>query len=81
MICMEMKSKNQIVRELVAQGRYKEALQICKDWNYENPNHQDILRRGYDCYMYPEFYRQLGKDPGAEYQKAVEVLKEVYSVK
>lgn len=75
---MEWKSKNQEVRELVAQGEYKKALQICKEWKYANPSHSEILRRGYDCLMYPGFYKQLGKNPEEEYMKAVEVLKEVY---
>lgn len=74
-----MKSKNQEVKELVAQGEYKRALQICKEWDYENESHGDILRRGYDCLMYPEFYRQIGKDPDKEYQKAVDVLNELYT--
>lgn len=75
---MEYKTKNQIVRELVSEGRYKEALQICKGWNYTDTSHRDILQRGYDCLMYPEFYRQLGFNPDTEYQKAVDVLIEVY---
>lgn len=74
-----MKSKNQEVRDLVASSDYKHALQICKDWNYKNPEHRVILRRGYDCLMYPDFYRQIGKDPESEYQKAIKVLKELYT--
>ena len=73
----EFKTKTQEVRELVAAGEYKKALQICKDWEYSNPSHRDILRRGYDCLMYPGFYSQLGKDPEVEYQKAINVLKEI----
>lgn len=73
-----MKSKNQIVRDLVAEKKYKEALQICKDWNYENPSHRDILQRGYDCLMYPDFYRQIGFNPNIEYQKALDVLNMIY---
>ena len=72
-------SKNALVRRLVYEGEYKKALQICKEWNYENPEHSEILRLGYDCLMYPEFYKQLGKSPAYHYQEAVRVLKEVYA--
>ena len=73
-----MKSKNQIVRELVSEKKYKEALQICKDWIYEDPNHSKILRLGYECLMYPGFYKQIGKDPEEAYEEAVRVLNEIY---
>lgn len=73
-----IESKNAKVRKLVSCGEYKQALQICKEWDYVDPAHQDILRRGYECLMYPGFYRQLGYDPDLEYQKAVDVLHIVY---
>lgn len=73
-----MESKNSKVRRLVALGEYKQALQICKEWDYINPNHREILRLGYECLMYPRFYKQLGKDPDAAYKKAIEVLHIVY---
>lgn len=73
-----MKTKNQEVRELVSRGEYKKALQICKDWNYTSPSYGPILRRGYECLMYPRFYKQLGLDPTYEYQKAVDILLKVY---
>ena len=74
-----MKPKTQEVRELVSQGEYKKALQICKDWNYTNPEYGDILRRGYECLIYPEFYRQIGKNPDSEYKKAVDLLLIIYT--
>lgn len=73
-----MESKNAKVRRLVSCGEYKQALQVCKDWNYANPLHRDILRLGYECLLYPDFYRQLGKDTDYCYQEAIRVLHEVY---
>lgn len=73
-----METKNAKVRRLVASREYKQALQICKDWDYSDPTHRDILSRGYECLMYPEFYKQIGYDPNAEYDKAVSVLRAVY---
>ena len=73
-----METKNAKVRRLVSHGEYKQALQICKDWNYEDPSHREILRRGYECLMYPDFYMQLGYSPKHEFEEAVRVLHIVY---
>ena len=73
-----METKNDKVRRLVASGEYKEALQICKDWNYSDPTYRDILRLGYECLLYPTFYKQLGKDPDLAYKNAIKVLRQVY---
>ena len=74
-----METKNAKVRRLVKEGQYKKALGICKDWVYENPHHREILRLGYECLLYPEFYKQLGHDPEYCYAHAVSVLVEVYT--
>lgn len=73
-----METKVNKVKRLVAEGEYKKALQICKDWDYVDPMHRDILRTGYECLMYPHFYIQLGKDPGYQYEEAVKVLHKIY---
>lgn len=73
-----METKNAKVRRLVSQGEYKQALQICKDWDYRNPLHREKLRLGYECLQYPGFYKQLGYDPDAEYQEAIRILHIVY---
>ena len=73
-----METKNGKVRRLVSSGEYKQALQICKEWNYKDPRHRDILRLGYECLMYPNFYKQLGYNPEKEYQEAIKVLHIVY---
>ena len=73
-----METKNAKVRRLVREGEYKKALQICKERDCENPEHREILRSGYDSLLYPSFYKQIGQNPEAQYNKAVEVLKLVY---
>lgn len=73
-----MESKNDKVRKLVANREYKQALQICKEWNYKNPIHRDILRLGYECLMYPAFYKQIGYNPDNAYKEAIKVLHTVY---
>lgn len=74
-----METKNAKVRRLVAAGQYKQALQICKDWDYESRMDRETLRLGYECLLYPSFYSQLGHDPELEYQRAVRVLIRVYT--
>lgn len=73
-----IESKNAQVRRLVSQGEYKQALQICKEWDYADPHHREILRRGYECLLYPGFYKQLGHDPDSAYQEAIKILHIVY---
>lgn len=73
-----MESKNSKVRRLVSCGEYKQALQICKDWNYENPEHRSILQRGYECILYPGFYEQLGYNPSTVIEEAIQILHKVY---
>lgn len=73
-----METKNEKVRKLVASQNYKQALQICKDWNYSNPSHREVLRIGYECLLYPRFYEQLGRDPELAYKEAIQVLLELY---
>lgn len=75
---MEMETKTNQVKRLVAAGEYKKALQICKDWNYENPRHRSLLQLGYACHMYPKFYQQLGYEPEDQWQLAIQVLHDVY---
>jgi hypothetical protein len=73
-----METKTDKVRRLVSSGDYKQALQICKEWQYRDPSHREILRLGYECLLYPDFYKQLGYDPNQEYQEAIKVLHIVY---
>lgn len=73
-----METKTAKVKRLVAEGEYKQALQICKDWTYDNPEHRNKLRLGYECLMYPGFYQQLGHDPTAAYNDAVKLLQQLY---
>lgn len=74
-----METKTEKVRRLVSNGEYKKALQICKDWNYSDPTHREILRLGYECLLYPDFYKQLGHDTTLEYQNAIHILHLIYT--
>lgn len=74
-----METKNAKVRRLVKNKEYKKALQICKDWDYEDPVDRSNLQRGYECMLYPEFYKQLGYDPDMAIDLAIANLELVYN--
>lgn len=75
-----METKNALVRRLVSQKLYKEALSICKDWNVGiSPEDRDQLRLGYECMLYPKFYQQLHKDINLEIDKTIFVLNKLYN--
>lgn len=74
-----METKNAQVRRLVSEGQYKQALGICKEWrNGIKKEDTETLRTGYECMLYPRFYKQLGYDPSVEISKSIEVLKRLY---
>lgn len=76
----ERKSDN--VRRLVAEGRYKEALRIAKDFHFGiSKEDSDTMKRGYECMVWPDFYRQIGKMPSEISQKAIETVQRLYGIK
>lgn len=76
---MILETKNAKVRRLVAAREYKQALQICKDWDKGiSPLYREQLRLGYECLVHPSFYQQLGINTESEYLKAVEILHKLY---
>lgn len=76
----ERKSDN--VRRLVAEGRYKEALKIAKDFHLGiSREDSDTMKRGYECMVWPDFYRQIGKDPSEISIKAIETVQRLYGIK
>jgi len=75
---MLIKNKTEQVRSYVATGQYMKALAICKSWRYSLPSYTQVLQDGYESKLYPDFYRQLGKNPEEYYNRAVELLKLIY---
>lgn len=74
-----MQTKKSIVESCVDSGDYKRALSICKEWILPiSREESSILRRGYECMHYPDFYRQLGYNPEEEVKKAIEILIKIY---
>jgi len=75
-----MVTKSDRVREHVKSGDYKQALKIAKTFKLGlTPNQQDIIKRAYECFMYPGFYKQINIDPDQAYTAGITVLKQIYS--
>jgi hypothetical protein len=70
--------KAQEVRILMALKNYKAALRGAKDFHIGVTKEQrSLMSRAYECFIRPEFYRSIGKDPAACIESGIKVLKEV----
>ena len=74
-----MVKKTQMVKDLVRQGQYKEALRIAKGFRLGITREQsDTMVRAYECMVHPEFYRSIGKNIQECIDGAVSVLCQVF---
>lgn len=74
-----MERKSDAVRRLVAAGDYRKALSIAKDFRLGmSCEERDALRMAYECMVWPDFYRQVGRDVGYEIDTGVMVLVKLY---
>ena len=74
-----MAKKTQIVKDLVRQGQYKEALRIAKGFRLGITREQsDTMVRAYECMVHPEFYRSIGKNIQECIDGGVSVLCQVF---
>lgn len=76
-----MERKSDIVRRLVAEGDYKAALQIAKNFRIGiSKQESDDMVRGYECMTNPRFYQSLGMDTDKIAQKGIETVKHLYGI-
>lgn len=74
-----MERKSDAVRRLVAEGNYKAALRIAKDFRLGiTKADSDDMRRGYECMTSPRFYISLGMDTQALARKGIETVVRLY---
>lgn len=60
------------------QGDYRKALKIAKNFTINvTEAERRLMTMGYECYVNPVFYRQLGYDVEYAKETAIEVLKKV----
>lgn len=72
-------TKTDTVRQLVADGEYKKALNIAKNFRRGIPKSDlDAMALAYECMVRPEFYRQIGKDVDHSICEGIDVLKVLY---
>lgn len=76
-----MESKTDRVRNLVAAGDYKEALRIAKDFHLGISKFEsDLMKRGYECLVHPDFYKGLGVDIDRTVRLGIATVKCLYGV-
>lgn len=74
-----MTKKIDIVRDYVAKGDYKNAMKLVKGFTKTiGADDRSQVTRAYECYINPEFYKQLGKDIDKEIAAGIEILIRIY---
>ena len=67
----EPETETQRAVRLYRSGNVQWALMIAKRFRIGlDISERAQLRRGYECFVWPEFYRAIGFDPGTEIEKA-----------
>jgi len=70
--------KAQDVRNHIQSGDFKKALSGAKDFRLGVSKEQrSVMARAYECFIRPEFYRSIGKNPEDCIQAGIVVLKEI----
>lgn len=70
--------KAQAVRQLIEAGEFKKALAGAKDFRIGVTKEQrSVMARAYECFIRPDFYRSIGKNPDQCIEDGIAVLQEV----
>jgi hypothetical protein len=68
----------QLVRQLIDAGEFKKALSGAKDFRIGVTREQrSVMARAYECFIRPDFYRSIGKNPEQCIKAGIVVLQEV----
>ena len=74
-----METKRSKVIKALERQDYKEALKIAKSFHIELTKEENtIVRRAYEMQWNSQFYEALGFNKDEEFNKAVEILKQIY---
>ena len=77
-----IQTKTDVVRQLIAGQHYKEALRITKGFRLGLSRDEiSIMTRAYECYIRPEFYKQIGFIPDREIAKGIQIINDLYGDK
>lgn len=71
--------KSDIVRNLVADRKYKTALRIAKDFRLGITEEQSMrMKKAYECMVHERFYLSIGEDTKARIAEGIEVIESIY---
>jgi hypothetical protein len=74
-----MEKKTDTVRRLTADGDFKGALRIAKDFRLGiTKQESSAMKLAYECMVHGNFYKQLGYDLNEKVAEGLEVLKALY---
>ena len=74
-----MEKKTDTVRRLTADGDFKGALRIAKDFRLGiTKQESSAMKLAYECMVQGNFYKQLGYDLNEKVAEGLEVLKGLY---
>lgn len=74
-------SKKMMVQDYVKKGDFRRAIQIAKNFNRDlTKEENDIVTRAHEMQKNASFYEELGFNKEEQYEKAVEILKEKFTV-
>ena len=72
-------SKSDVVRELVANGNYKKALHIVKEFRIGIDTEDSTkLKLAYESMVHKAFYEQIGTDTARAVDEGIQILKTLY---
>ena len=66
-----MKTKLAILREMMAEARWRDALKLASSW----PDATKEVRCGWEAFVRPDFQRQLGRNPDTLVAAGIEALR------
>ena len=67
--------KTEIVVEAVKSGDYKKALRIAKGFQIGvTQDQRNAMSMAYECMLYPDFYKQIGKNIEATISEGIAVV-------
>lgn len=71
-------SKTEIVKKYMSENKIKEALHIAKDFRIGvTKGQRSTMARAYECIIYPDFYKSIGKNIQECIDAGVKVLSQV----
>jgi len=75
----QMTKKSDIVRRLVAEKQFNQALQIAKDFRLGiTPEQSTKMKKAYECMVHERFYLSLGENIQARIDEGIETIVGIY---